>query len=99
MELALVIGMAVSTVKDPHLVGHTLLVCRPCDTTGTPSGDGQFVAVDTVGAWAGEIVLVAHGSAARVPERVGRAPSDATVVGIVDSVQVDGTTTVVRQQG
>jgi ethanolamine utilization protein EutN len=99
MELALVVGMAVSTVKDPHLVGQTLLVCRPCDTTGAPSGEGQFVAVDTVGAGTGEIVLVARGSAARVPETVDRVPTDATVVGIVDSVQVDGTTTVVRQQG
>jgi microcompartment protein CcmK/EutM len=98
MELALVVGMAVSTVKDPNLVGLTLLVCQPCDGTGAPAGDNQFVAVDTVGAGVGEIVLVAAGSAARVPKQLGATPSDATVVGIVDSLQVDGATAVVRQQ-
>jgi ethanolamine utilization protein EutN len=94
MDIAHVVGIAVSTVKDPQLIGLTLLVCRPGGATGTPSGDIEFVAVDTVGAGVGEVVLVARGSAARLSEGLGRAPTDATVVGIIDSLQIDETATV-----
>jgi microcompartment protein CcmK/EutM len=99
MRLARVIGMAVSTVKDAELVGSTLLVCQPCDTSGAVVGEQAFVATDTVGAGVDDIVLVALGSAARMPQRLHAAPIDAAVVGIVDSIQSEGITTVAKGGG
>ncbi len=94
MRLAKVIGTTVATAKDPQLTGSTLLLCVPCDTDGEPQAGGEpFVATDTVGAGEGEVVLVATGSAAREAAGMGSVPTDASVVGIVDSVQRDGRTT------
>ena len=93
MRLARVVGTTVSTAKDPNLSGHKLLLCAPCGTDGDEEAGDRFVAVDTVGAGVGEVVLVATGSAARVPESTRSAPTDATVVGIVDSIQSGATTT------
>lgn len=53
----------------------------------------MFVAVDLTGAGVSEVVLVVHGSAARVEYEGQSVPTDAAVVAIVDSVQVDGQTT------
>jgi ethanolamine utilization protein EutN len=93
MRLARVVGTAVSTVKHDELVGLSLLVCSPCGPDGAPSTEPLVVATDTVGAGVGEVVLLAEGSAARVPARLTASPTDAAIVGIVDAVQVGGTTT------
>ncbi|MFQ5524385.1 MAG: EutN/CcmL family microcompartment protein [Acidimicrobiia bacterium] len=93
MQLSKVIGTTVSTAKDPQLGGATLLLCAPCGLDGRVEGKSRFVAVDTVGAGEGEVVLVATGSAARVSEKTRSAPTDAAVVGIVDTVRADGKTT------
>jgi microcompartment protein CcmK/EutM len=93
VKLAKVVGTTVSTAKDPTLTGLTLLLCVPCNAAGEPEAGDRFVAADTVGAGVGEVVLVASGSAARVPERTRSAPTDSTVIAIVDSVQADGKTT------
>ncbi len=94
MRFAKVVGTTVSTVKDPGLGALKLLLCLPCSEEGTEEeGVEPFVAADTVGAGVGEVVLVTFGSAARVPGRTERAPTDATVVGIVDSIQVGARTT------
>jgi ethanolamine utilization protein EutN len=83
MYLGDVIGRVVSTVKDPGLAGRTLLLVRRL-------GDGvTVVAVDAVGAGAGERVYVCRGresSFAFLPEI---SPADATVVGIVDLVSFE----------
>lgn len=91
MLIARVRGSAVSTIKDPSLTGFKLLLVEPTD----PAGNGQgeiIVAADGVGAGTGELVLVATGSAARHGERTDRQASDALVVGILDSMDLDGTT-------
>jgi len=93
MRLARVVGTTVSTAKDPNLTGRTLLLCAPCGADGKEEAGERFVAVDTVGAGVGEVVLVATGSAARATDSTRTAPTDSTVVGIVDSVQLDGKTT------
>jgi ethanolamine utilization protein EutN len=93
LRFARVVGTTVSTAKDAGLVGRKLLLCVRCDARGRDTADEQFVAVDTVGAGVGEVVLVVLGSAARVSEAVREAPSDATVVGIVDSIELDGSVT------
>lgn len=92
MLIAQVIGSAVSTAKDPSLKGHKLLLVREADETGTKTGPA-FVAVDGVGAGTGELVLVARGSAARYSAQTHDQPVDALVMGILDSMDVDGTVT------
>lgn len=89
MLIARVRGAAVSTVKDPSLVGHKLLLVQQTDERDELTGP-VFVAVDGVGAGTGELVLVVTGSAARHGDRTAGQASDALVVGILDSMDVDG---------
>lgn len=90
MEIARVIGSAVATAKNERLHGRPLLVVAPADVNGEADGT-PYVATDTVGAGAGEIVLVTRGSAAdaAVPGD-HRSPVDAVAVAIVDRLDVDG---------
>lgn len=92
MRIARVVGSAVSTVKDATLVGHKLLLVQETDAHNTITGP-VFVAIDVVGAGAGELVLVAQGSAARHSATTTGQPVDAVIMGILDSLEVDGTVT------
>jgi ethanolamine utilization protein EutN len=89
MLIARVRGSVVSTVKDPSLTGSKLLLVQAANETGESNGP-LFVAVDGVGAGTGELVLVVTGSAARHGQRSDGQSSDALVVGILDSMDVDG---------
>lgn len=89
MELASVEGNVVSTVKSERLQGFKLLVVSLLKPDMKPTGT-NIVAVDTVGAGVGEIVLVVRGSSARQTARLSNVPSDASIVGIVDSVVYQG---------
>ncbi len=88
MLIARVVGSAVSTAKDDRLRGAKLLVLRPASPTDEVTGE-FFIAVDTVGAGEGELVLVAQGSAARETAHTEGVPTDAAIVGILDSLEVD----------
>jgi ethanolamine utilization protein EutN len=92
MRIARVIGSAVSTVKEPSLVGHKLLLVRETDERNEVTGP-VFVAADLVGAGTGELVLVSEGSAARQSSKSSNQPVDAVIMGILDSLEVDGTVT------
>jgi ethanolamine utilization protein EutN len=85
MLLARVIGTVVSTRKDDALVGFKLLVIEVEDPQ-TGKEAQRLIAVDSVGAGVGERVLVTLGGAARVIGQCMEAPTDATIVGIVDTV-------------
>jgi ethanolamine utilization protein EutN len=87
MRLARVVGTVVSTINSPIFDGRTLLLCDLVEPTGEASG-GYMIAVDTVGAGAGELVLLLdEGTSARqiVGEKNG-GPLRTVVVGIVDEV-------------
>ena len=84
MRLAKVVGTVVSTRKDEKLQGLTLLIVHFMDETGELMKE-SIVAVDTVGAGVGEIVLVATGSAARLTKATEGKPIDGTIVSIVDA--------------
>ena len=86
MQLARVIGTVVATRKDPRLEGYKLLVVRLQSPDGRDEA-GYLVAVDTVGAGAGERVLIVQGSSARMARDSQDKPIDAAVVGIVDTVE------------
>lgn len=89
MQLARVIGTLVASNKDPGLAGQTLLVLRNLAADGSEAGGG-VVAVDSVGAGTGEVVLYATGSSARQTEATRDRPCDAVVMAIVDSWDLDG---------
>ncbi|HKY33127.1 MAG TPA: EutN/CcmL family microcompartment protein [Candidatus Polarisedimenticolia bacterium] len=88
MLLARVVGHVVSTAKHQGLGGATLLIVRPVDPRGVPSGP-SMTAVDAVGAGTGEQVLVViEGRSAGQATGRPRAPIDAAVVGIVDRLDL-----------
>jgi microcompartment protein CcmK/EutM len=85
MILAKVVGTVVATRKDERLVSNKLLLVRPVDPTGKPDGN-HLVAVDTVEAGTGELVLIVSGSSARMASGMKDCPVDAAIVGIIDTV-------------
>jgi microcompartment protein CcmK/EutM len=87
--LAEVLGTVVATRKDPQLRGFKLLMVREVDLERRPTGT-HLVAADAVGAGAGEIVLVASGSSARMTELTKDRPVDAVIMAIVDTVEIEG---------
>ncbi|HKP84512.1 MAG TPA: EutN/CcmL family microcompartment protein [Blastocatellia bacterium] len=87
MILARIVGTVVATRKDERLHGRKLLVARLVDTEGKDE-KGHLVAVDTVGAGFGEVVLIVQGSSARMAFDCKDCPVDAAVVGIVDTMEV-----------
>ncbi len=95
MYLARVIGQVVSSKKEEDLRGRRLLLVRPMladadDTARLKPGANTIVAVDPIGAGTGEMVLFVQGSSARQGAGLKSLPVDAAIVGIVDSVQVEG---------
>jgi microcompartment protein CcmK/EutM len=86
--LARVVGTVVATRKDPKLEGHTLLLVKPVDPNGNDE-DGYVVAVDTVEAGYKETVVVVRGSSARMADGMNERPVDASIVGIVDTADLD----------
>jgi ethanolamine utilization protein EutN len=95
MFLARVEGSVVSTKKEASMNGRKLLLLRPQlvdekDPTKFRPGANTIVAVDTVGAGIGEMVMFCQGSSARLAAGMKEAPVDAVVIGIVDSVDVLG---------
>ena len=103
MFLGRVKGHVVSTAKDPSIKGHKLLIVEPLkvdyDDKAGAGGDsgGKFdatgraiVAMDTLGAGEGQLVLIVQGSSARMAEGCNKIPTDAVVVGIVDEAVVMG---------
>ena len=86
MKLARVVGNVVSTVNSPDLEDRTLLLCDLLEPSGGPAG-GYLIAVDAVGAGAGETVLLLdEGNGARQVLAAPGAPIRTVVVGIVDAV-------------
>lgn len=88
MILGKVVGNIVSTLKHPVYANKKLMMVQPLTHTGEPSGT-LMLAVDTVGAGAGEIVLVsADGKAAgEILELPARSPIRSIIIGIVDRLE------------
>jgi microcompartment protein CcmK/EutM len=90
MQLARVIGSIVSTRKSERLEGLKLMVAVPIDMDTMLEKGSPFVTVDTVGAGEGEIVMWAGGSSSRQTEQTTGKPVDSSIIGIVDSVDIQG---------
>ena len=87
MFLGKVIGTVWSTKKDENLVGAKLLIVKQVDLEYKEK-ENFVVAVDSVGAGVGEIVLVATGSSSRQTKITKDKPVDAVIMAIVDKLDI-----------
>ena len=87
MFLGKVIGTVWSTKKDENLVGAKFLIVRKLDLDLNEKSD-FVVAVDSVGAGEGEVVLVATGSSSRQTHFTQDKPIDAVIMAIVDKLDI-----------
>jgi microcompartment protein CcmK/EutM len=90
MQIARVIGSTISTIKDDKIKGSKLLVVQDSDHEGKEPLGIPYVAVDLVDAGEGDLVLTCHGSAARQTNLTKDCPVDAVIMGVLDSLYVDG---------
>ncbi len=87
MLLGRVIGNVVATMKNESLVGQRLLIVQPVDRNGRDKGK-PLVALDSVGAGAGETIYWCRGKEASFPFLPTEVPTEATIVGIVDAINI-----------
>ena len=89
MLLGKVVGSVVATRKDEKLEDRKLLVVQIHDHENGPK-DQYVVAVDSVGAGQGDMILYASGSSARQTTITEGRPCDAVIMAIVDSWDLGG---------
>ena len=75
--------------------GRKLLMIRPMlvdpeDPSKFKPGSNTIIAIDTLGAGEGELVMFAQGSSARQAEGLKQLPVDAAIVGLIDTVSIGG---------
>jgi ethanolamine utilization protein EutN len=87
MYLGRIIGNVVCTIKNPSLEGQRLLIVQPLDRRGRDKGK-PLVALDVVGVGAGETIYWCRGREAALAFSSGALPTEATIVGIVDRVNL-----------
>lgn len=84
MQLARVIGTVVSTVKNESLDARKLLIVQTLNADLQETGK-PLIALDSVGAGVGELVIWCRGKEASFPFKREDTPTDCTIIGIVDS--------------
>jgi ethanolamine utilization protein EutN len=82
-----VIGTVWATRKDPNTVGFKLQFVQPLNAHRENAGD-PIVAVDTVQAGPGDTVYYITAREATIPLPTEMAPVDATIIGIVDRIDL-----------
>lgn len=85
MLLGKVIGSVWATRKDANIQGYKIMLVQPINSDEEFLGD-PIMALDTVGSGPGEIVIYITASEAVIPLDVDMAPVDASIIGIVDSI-------------
>lgn len=85
MFLGKVIGNIWATKKYSELKSFKLMIVQPINSNMEKTGD-PIIAVDTVGSGPGEIIFYITASEAVIPLAVDFAPVDASIVGIVDTI-------------
>ncbi len=89
MLIGKIVGSVVATQKDEKLEGRKLLVVQVHDHENQPTKQ-YVVAVDSVQAGVGDMVLYATGSSARQTTLTENRPCDAVVMAVVDSWDLGG---------
>lgn len=87
MFLARVVGRVVATIKDPSLAEKKILIVQPVNREGKAQGQ-KLLALDSVGAGAGETVYCCRGREASYPWYPNEVPTETTIVAIVDEINV-----------
>lgn len=88
MKIGRVSGTVVSTINSPVYDHRKLLICDLLDAAGEERTGDYLIAVDAVGAGAGETVLILdEGNSARQVVAMEDAPIRAVIVGIIDAVR------------
>jgi microcompartment protein CcmK/EutM len=88
MQIGRVMGTVVCTVKNDSLEGKKLLLVQPLDRNGKDSGK-VLMAIDAVGAGAGETVYWCRGREASMPWYPDQeVPTEASIVGILDEIHL-----------
>ncbi len=87
MILGKVVGTVWATRKDESLTGLKFQIVKHVDLDYNVK-ENFLIAVDSVGAGVGEIVLVATGSSARLTAVTKNKPVDAVIMAIVDKLDV-----------
>lgn len=87
MKLGRVIGKIWASAKDEKLVGIHLYIMQPVDELDAPLGR-PVIAADTVGSHEGDLVYWVGGAEACFPIEGRLFPSDVSIVGIVDRLDV-----------
>ena len=92
MLLARVKSHVISTAKMDELGGKKLLLVEVAtvEGNGLESTGRHMVCVDAVGAGKGDLVLVVMGNSSRIAPGMEAVPTDAVIVGIIDSLQAFG---------
>ncbi len=90
MQLARVTGTVVSTRKEQRIEGIKFLLLEKIDAATMEGKKDYVVAMDSVGAGIGEVVFYASGSSSRMTTVTDGKPSDAAIIAIVDSIDVEG---------
>lgn len=88
MNLGRVIGNVWATRKVESLKGRRLLIVQPLTFDRREAGD-PLIALDTMDAGAGDHVIYVSSTEATIPFRPALTPTDATIVGVVDSVALE----------
>ena len=88
MNVARVIGTIWATRKHPDLEGAKIQIIQPLSCDLEPFGH-PLAAIDTVGAGEGELVYYVTAYEAVIPFFRPMVPIDASLVGIVDSIDHD----------
>ena len=88
MFFAQVIGTVWATRKDENLQSFKLQFIQPLNAKRENVGD-PIVAVDTVGVGVGETVMYITAREATIPLPVEMAPVDASIVGIIDRIDLN----------
>ena len=90
MKIGRVAGTVVATICSPALENQKLLFVDLLDLEGNETGR-DLIAVDAVGAGAGETVLVLdEGNGARQVLEAPDAPIRAVIVGVIDQIEMSG---------
>ena len=102
MFVAKVTGSVVATQKVDSMVGQKLLVVEPFrlepkERSELVTTGRTFIAVDTLGAGVGDMVLISQGSSARFTPETKKLPIDCVIIGIVDTVHIEKNNVYKRQ--
>ena len=89
MNIARVKGTVVSTNKAEKIMGMKLLVVKPIDLDTMQEKGSALVAVDTVGAGIGEVVMTVAGSSSRQTSVTDGKPVDCSIIAIIDHIDID----------